>query len=63
METLDLGALGLPLEEHLVSFDLYADDAASAGSQDHPGHFAGVGEDCLNAGQDVTGEWPRGTLG
>ena len=55
--------LGYRIEEHVVTFDVHAKDAGPAGSQDHPGHLAGVGEDGLNAGKDVTGEWRKGTLG
>jgi hypothetical protein len=55
--------LGPPPKEHVVTFDVHAKDAGPAGSQDHPGHLAGVGEDGLNAGKDVTGEWRKGTLG
>lgn len=51
------------IEKHVVTFDVHAKDAGSAGSQDHLGHLAGVGEDGLNAGKDVTGEWRKGTLG
>ena len=42
---LSIWVLGYRIEEHVVTFDVHAKDAGPAGSQDHPGHLAGVGED------------------
>jgi hypothetical protein len=50
-------------EEQLLSVDVYPNDASATGSQDHPSHLAGPGENRLHAGEDVTDKRREGPLG